>query len=85
MKLIFYHWFVVKYIENITMSHYIEQSHDLRNGIEYERNDGTCQGFMLPHYWGLGGESRGTSSNLPDPFAIELGNSKKIKHGFKEK
>ncbi|KAL9303381.1 hypothetical protein ACSQ67_020644 [Phaseolus vulgaris] len=64
-----HHWFAVKYIENITMSHYIKQSHDLRNGIEFERNDGMCQGFLLPHYWGLGGESRGTSSNLPNPFA----------------
>ncbi|KAL9303466.1 hypothetical protein ACSQ67_020729 [Phaseolus vulgaris] len=67
-----HHWFAVKYIENITMSQYIKKSHDLRNGIEYERNDGACQGFLLPHYWGLGGESRGTSSNLPDPFAVEL-------------
>ncbi|KAG2380991.1 uncharacterized protein HKW66_Vig0203640 [Vigna angularis] len=55
-----HHWFAVKYIENITMSPYIKQSHDLRNGIEFERNDGACQGFLLPHYWGLGGESRGT-------------------------
>jgi len=80
-----HHWFAVKYIENITMSHYIKQSHDLRNGIEFERNDGACQGFLLPHYWGLGGESRGTCSNLPDLFAVELGNPTKIKHGFKEK
>ncbi|WVZ16838.1 hypothetical protein V8G54_009820 [Vigna mungo] len=77
-----HHWFAVKYIENITMSHYIEQSHGLRNGIEYERNDGTCQGFMLPHYWGLGGESRGTSSNLPDPFAIELGKEAGNERGY---
>ncbi|WVY99064.1 hypothetical protein V8G54_031215 [Vigna mungo] len=67
-----HHWFAVKYIENITMSDYIKQSHDLRNGIKFERNDGACQGFLLPHYWGLGGESRGTHSNLPDPFAVEL-------------
>ena len=80
-----HHWFVVKYIENITMSNYIKQSHDVRNGIEFERNDGICQSFVLPHYWSLRGESRGTSSNLPDPFAIELGNPTKIKHGFKEK
>ncbi|KAK7382701.1 hypothetical protein VNO80_01689 [Phaseolus coccineus] len=80
-----HHWFAVKYIENITMSDYIKQSHDLRNGIEFERNDGMCQGFLLPHYWGLGGESRGTSSNLPDPFAVELGNPTKLKDGFKEK
>jgi len=37
-----HHWFAVKYIENITMSEYIKQSHNIRNGIEYERNDGAC-------------------------------------------
>ena len=80
-----HHWFAVKYIENITMSHYIKETQDLHDGIEYERNDGACQGFLLPHYWGLGGESRGTSSNLPDPFAVKVGNPTKIKNGFKEK
>ena len=33
----------------------------------------------------MGGESRGTSSNLLDPFAVEVGNPRKIKNGFKEK
>ncbi|KAL9303329.1 hypothetical protein ACSQ67_020592 [Phaseolus vulgaris] len=42
-----HHWFAVKYIENITMSNYIKQSHDLRNGLEFERNDGMCQGFCF--------------------------------------
>ncbi|WVZ17047.1 hypothetical protein V8G54_010029 [Vigna mungo] len=67
------------------MSHYIKQTHDLHNGIKYERNDGAYQGFLLLHYWGLGGESRGTSSNPPNPFVVEVGNPTKIKHGFKEK
>eukprot|EP00256_Glycine_max_P010852 XP_003522144.2 uncharacterized protein LOC100792489 [Glycine max] len=80
-----HHWFAIKYNENITMSRYIEQSHDISKGINYTRNDGACRGFLLPHYWGLGGESRGTSSNLPDPFAVEFGNPKNIPHGFKEK
>ncbi|KAG5042560.1 hypothetical protein JHK87_006475 [Glycine soja] len=80
-----HHWFAIKYNENITMSRYIEQSHDISKGINYTRNDGACRGFLLPHYWGLGGESRGTSSNLPDPFAVEFGNPTNIPHGFKEK
>ncbi|KAL2319942.1 hypothetical protein Fmac_028911 [Flemingia macrophylla] len=42
------------------------------DGNSVPLNQGTCQGYMLPHYWGLGAESRGTSSNLPDPFAVEL-------------
>ncbi|KAL2321819.1 hypothetical protein Fmac_026198 [Flemingia macrophylla] len=81
----FHHWFAIKYFENISMSTYIEQYHDLRNGIIFQRNQGTCQGYILPHYWGLGSESRGTSSNLPDPFVVELGNPTQIPQGFKEK
>ncbi|XP_020233565.1 uncharacterized protein LOC109813729 [Cajanus cajan] len=81
----FHHWFAIKYFENITLSRNIEQYHDLRNGVVFQRNDGLCQGYMLPHFWGLGAESRGTSSNLPDPFAVELGNPMKIPNGFTEK
>nr|KYP44597.1 hypothetical protein KK1_033876 [Cajanus cajan] len=80
-----HHWLAIKYFENTSISRNIEQYHDLRNGIIYQRNEGTCQGYILPHYWGLGSESRGTSSNLPNPFAVELGNPAKIPNGFKEK
>ncbi|KAK7386227.1 hypothetical protein VNO78_26289 [Psophocarpus tetragonolobus] len=68
-----HHWFAIKYFENVT------------NGITFKRNNGECQTNVLPHYWGLGGESRGTSSNLPNPFAVELGNPTKIPHGLNEK
>ncbi|AES68558.1 stress up-regulated Nod 19 protein [Medicago truncatula] len=37
-------------------------------------NNGSFNGDILPHYWGLGSESRGTISKLPDPFALEVGN-----------
>lgn len=45
----------------------------------------TCNGGIFPHYWGFGVESRGTTSKIPDPFAIEQGNPTKIKNGYEEK
>ncbi|XP_073220915.1 uncharacterized protein, partial [Cicer arietinum] len=51
----------------------------------FKRNDGTCNGGILPQYWGLGSESRGTPSKLPEPFAVEVGNPKDIPEGWEEK
>ncbi|XP_073225596.1 uncharacterized protein [Cicer arietinum] len=51
----------------------------------FKRNDGTCNGGILPQYWGLGNESRGTPSKLPEPFAVEVGNPKDILEGWQEK
>jgi len=78
-----HHWFAIKYFQNITMS----QDPKLQNpgDFSFQRNDGTCNANILPHYWGFGVESRGTTSNIPDPFAIEQGNPTKIPQGFEEK
>jgi len=46
-----YHWFAVKYIKYITMSHYIKQFHDLRNDIGYERNDVHAKVFFFNIFW----------------------------------
>ncbi|CAJ1949222.1 unnamed protein product [Sphenostylis stenocarpa] len=78
-----HHWFAIKYIENITMSH----DPKLRRTDDFamERNEGMCNENILPHYWGFGVESRGTTSHIPDPFAIEQGNRINIPKGYKEK
>ncbi|KAH1068722.1 hypothetical protein GYH30_006338 [Glycine max] len=51
----------------------------------FKRNKGTCNGGILPHYWGFGVESRETSSDILDPFVIEQGNPTKVKKGYEEK
>ncbi|KRH62596.1 hypothetical protein GLYMA_04G118100v4 [Glycine max] len=78
-----HHWFAIKYHQNITMS----PNPKLRRPEDafFQRNEGTCNGGILPHYWGFGVESRGTTSKIPDPFAIEQGNPTKIKNGYEEK
>lgn len=78
-----HHWFAIKYNENITMS--CDPKLLRPEDFVFQRNDGTCNENILPHYWGFGVESRGTTSNIPDPFAIEQGNPAKIPNGYKEK
>ncbi|XP_047169494.1 uncharacterized protein LOC124838031 [Vigna umbellata] len=78
-----HHWFAVKYHQNITMSH--DPKLIRQEDFIYLRNEGTCNDYILPHYWGFGVESRGTTSKIPDPFAIEVGNPTKIQNGFEEK
>src|ERR1044072_8435456 len=67
-----HHWFALKYFPPKNAS---------RKG-EMGRNAGTCE--ELSHHWGLGVESRGTSSKVPDPFAIEVGNPASIPATCKE-
>ncbi|XP_061370141.1 uncharacterized protein LOC133312884 [Gastrolobium bilobum] len=74
-----HHWFALRYFENP------KSTKSLKERSIFVRNQGTCQGGVLPHYWGLGGESRGTTSNIPDPFAIEVGNPTEIPDGFEDK
>jgi hypothetical protein len=58
---------------------------DPMEGAIYIRNQGTCGTYILPIYWGLGAESRGTKSKIPDPYAVEHGNPSKIPFGYQEK
>ncbi|XP_061360014.1 uncharacterized protein LOC133304032 [Gastrolobium bilobum] len=83
-----HHWFAIKYLENVTIpsmrggSKVPPKNYD---GFIFKRNQGMCHGNILPHYWGLGVESRGTISNLPEPFAVELHNPAEIPDGYQEK
>ncbi|XP_061344629.1 uncharacterized protein LOC133294079 [Gastrolobium bilobum] len=74
-----HHWFALRYFDDP------KSTKSLLERAIFVRNQGTCQGPVLPHYWGFGGESRGTTSNIPDPFAIEVGNPAKLPNGFEDK
>lgn len=47
------------------------------------RNAGICKG-TLGQYFGLGSETRSTSTWVPDPYGIEVGNPKDIPEGYEE-
>ncbi|MED6225154.1 hypothetical protein PIB30_090947 [Stylosanthes scabra] len=42
-------------------------------GKKFRRNDGVCQTFVNLASWGLGADARRTSTELPDPFRVEVG------------
>ncbi|XLS73944.1 hypothetical protein HN51_030809, partial [Arachis hypogaea] len=67
-----HHYFIFRYFENITMSQYANKSQPAY-GKYFRRNDGVCQGYVNSISWGLGGDARKTSVELPDPFRVEVG------------
>ncbi|KAJ4887794.1 hypothetical protein Rs2_27542 [Raphanus sativus] len=48
------------------------------------RNGGLC-GNRVRHYFGLGSETRKTSTYVPDPYAIEIGNPEETPDGYEFK
>ncbi|KAA0031399.1 hypothetical protein IC582_000175 [Cucumis melo] len=48
-------------------------------------NNGVCQKHALPQFFGTGADSRKTSSFLPNPYGIEVGNEKEVPLGYEEK
>ncbi|CAN1177975.1 hypothetical protein LINPERHAP2_LOCUS33418 [Linum perenne] len=49
------------------------------------RNSGICQGTVNGQYYGIGSETRKTSTRVPDPYAIQVGNPADIPDGYEEK
>ncbi|XP_061339731.1 uncharacterized protein LOC133286341 [Gastrolobium bilobum] len=74
-----HHWLVVRYRQPKTVTN------NSQSGIVTMRNSGLCQGDLLGQYYGLGSETRGTATDIPDPFGIEIGNPSEIPYGYEEK
>ncbi|XP_027338474.1 uncharacterized protein LOC113852419 [Abrus precatorius] len=74
-----HHWVVVRYYQPKNVSH------NSQSGIVVVRNSGLCQGNVLGQYYGIGSETRGTATDIPDPFGVEVGNPTKIPYGYAEK
>ncbi|XP_076897600.1 uncharacterized protein LOC143550937 [Bidens hawaiensis] len=47
-------------------------------------NSGICNDRLVPQVWGLGAETRKTSTYIPDPYAIEVGNPLQVPDGYLE-
>uniref|UniRef100_A0A0D6QS66 Stress up-regulated Nod 19 n=1 Tax=Araucaria cunninghamii TaxID=56994 RepID=A0A0D6QS66_ARACU len=47
-------------------------------------NDGICQPRVLSQYFGLGSETRHTSTFIPDPYGIIVGDPSEIPEGYEE-
>ncbi|XP_057754191.1 uncharacterized protein LOC130973597 [Arachis stenosperma] len=70
-----HHWIVMKY-------HQPKNATKTNPGIEIVQNSGLCQYNTLPYYFGVGSETRGVDTHIPDPYGIEAGNPPK---GYDEK
>uniref|UniRef100_A0A0R0G8Z9 Stress up-regulated Nod 19 protein n=1 Tax=Glycine max TaxID=3847 RepID=A0A0R0G8Z9_SOYBN len=75
-----HHWFIIKYQQPKNVTH-----NNPTDNIVYVRNSGFCQDGPLIQYFGLGSETRGTATDIPDPFGIEVGNPSEIPYGYDEK
>lgn len=82
-----HHWVVGRYHQSNHATHTENDSHKMLQKAYpgLVRNSGICQGNILPQYFGLGSETRGTPTDIPDPFGMEMGNPTEIPEGFEEK
>ncbi|XP_059458674.1 uncharacterized protein LOC132188270 [Corylus avellana] len=73
-----HHWVLARYYQRTDTTN---PEHDLI----VVRNSGICQKNSLGQYYGLGSETRGTLTDVPDPFGIEVGNPADIPAGYEER
>lgn len=62
-----------------------ESNLDSTHDIILVKNGGLCRSVVLRHYFGLGSETRKTSTYLPDPYAIEIDNPEERPDGYEFK
>jgi hypothetical protein len=72
-----HHWVVVRY-------YHPKNSTDPQSNLVGVRNSGLCQADVIGQYYGLGSETTGTETYVPDPFGIEV-DPEKIPQGYEEK
>ncbi|KAL5566013.1 hypothetical protein UlMin_029177 [Ulmus minor] len=79
-----HHWVVARYFYRKDAAT-TKDDGSIRNKYLSGRNSGICQKDVLGQYFGLGSETRRTSTYVPDPFGIELGNPAEIPKGYEER
>ena len=81
-----HHWFIEPYYgpkEDAVPRQFNAGEIDLSK-IIMKRNDGVCKG-TLTQYYGLGSETRRTSTWVPGTYGIEIGKSEDFPNGYEEK
>ncbi|KAK7247411.1 hypothetical protein RIF29_42294 [Crotalaria pallida] len=75
------------YVHHWTATRYFQNNGMFPNNKTriFKRNSGPCENLTMPYYWGLGGESRGVISDIPEPYGIEVGNPSELPKGYDEK
>ncbi|KAL0692197.1 hypothetical protein Bca4012_059377 [Brassica carinata] len=85
-----HHWVVQPYYVrkgfNLSQLDIAPRDHHLGSSPDYilVRNGGLCSN-RVRHYFGLGSETRKTSTYVPDPYAIEIGDPEETPDGYELK
>ncbi|XP_028755641.1 uncharacterized protein LOC114715009 isoform X2 [Neltuma alba] len=77
-----HHWIVVRYYRRKGVTHTGNESNSDQVTVA---NSGLCPPELLGQYFGLGSETRGTTTEIPEPFGIEVGNPAEMPDGYEEK
>lgn len=82
-----HHWVVAKYYQrgNATITETNHKQKFSQSDHIFSRNSGICQGGVLRQYFGLGSETRKTTTHVPGPYGIEIGNPAEIPAGYEER
>ncbi|KAK7399756.1 hypothetical protein VNO78_10945 [Psophocarpus tetragonolobus] len=83
-----HHWVVARYYEpKYVTTHIRYDGHRILHRSDHimVRNSGICQGDAIGQYYGLGSETRGTATDVPDPYGIVVGDPAAIPDGYEEK
>lgn len=80
-----HHWVVGGYYQRTDAKNPEYDGHQDFNQSDhiFKRNSGICQN--VGQYFGLGSETRGTATHVPDPYGIEIGNPADIPAGYEER
>nr|XP_043616370.1 uncharacterized protein LOC122588325 [Erigeron canadensis] len=81
-----HHWVAIRYYQRIGIK---DIKYNVNLGFRQSdhiiaRNGGVCK-YSLPQVFGLGAETRKTSTYVPDPYGIEVGNPLEVPVGFEER
>ncbi|XP_075661845.1 uncharacterized protein LOC142631556 isoform X1 [Castanea sativa] len=81
-----HHWVIARYYQRLNATNPEHDDHQKNKKPDhiFVRNSGICQNNSLGQYYGLGSETRGTVTDVPDPYGIEIGNPADIPAGYEE-
>jgi hypothetical protein len=80
-----HHWVLERYYQRTDATNPEHDGHKELHQSDFilVRNSGICQNVR--QYYGLGSETRGTLTDVPDPYGIEVGNPADIPAGYEER
>ncbi|MFS7971305.1 putative stress up-regulated Nod 19 [Helianthus anomalus] len=81
-----HHWLAIRYYQRIGIKEKIYNGNlgFHRSDVIIAGNAGICS-HGLTQFFGLGSETRKTSTHVPDPYGIEVGNPLEVPYGYEEK